>query len=144
LFSRNKDRAAENLQWAQDAAYTVLAAQIALGAARDGGTNQKRLATPYAVGYVFGFADALLRQAVHTDDVQMAALTFVHTRLFGVTQGSKIFGASLRQQINPHRIDPHFDAGCTDGGSEAIAFIAGNAKSVPTGLADYLNARPRS
>lgn len=128
------------LKWAQDAAYTVVMTQIDLGGAADDGSNRNRLATAYAVGYIFGFADALIQRAGVSDDVEvMAQLTLVFARLFGVDQGSKIFRASLGRQT-----DPEFAAGRTAGGSEAIDWLSSGGNTVPVWLSFYLTDSPIS
>jgi len=111
-----------------------------VGDASNGGTNQGRLPTPYAFGYIFGFADALIQRSGITDDVQiMAALTVVHTEMFGTTQGARIFGASILRQT-----DPQFAAGRTDGGTEALKWLSSGGKWVPSGLTFYLTDSPLS
>jgi hypothetical protein len=137
-FGRKKIGSADanaKLQWAQDTAYAVVMTQVDLAGAADDGPGHDRLATAYAFGYIFGFADALIQRAGAKDDVEiMAQLTLVFTRLFGVDKGSKIFGASLRRQT-----DPQFGAGRSAGGSEAVDWLSSGGKNAPTRLTFYLS-----
>lgn len=138
MFGRKKENdASDKVKGAQDIVYGMLMAQIDMGHAADGGANQRRLATAYAFGYIFGFADAMIQGAGIQDDLEiMAQLTVAFTRLFGVTQGSKIFGACLGRQS-----DPQFAPGRRAGGTEAIQWLSSGGERIPTGLSLYLNSR---
>jgi hypothetical protein len=124
----------KRIQQALDVAYGQLTQQIDLGDGEQSGTSRKRLATPFALGYIFGFADTLIQRAGVTDEGQvMAQLLLVYARLFGVEQGSTIFASCLQRQT-----DSQFAAGRATGGSEVIAWIASRGGKTPFGLADYL------
>jgi hypothetical protein len=127
------------VQWAQDAAYSLLTLQLKLGGALDDSAAKQRLFPPHGSGYVFGFADALLQRAGLTDEVAtMAALVVTYVRIFGKDQGPKIFRAALDLQS-----DTNFTAGRIAGANEALQWLAAPEKSAAMGLADYLNARRR-
>ena len=135
--SKERKQAQEKLQWAQDASHELLMTPMELGGAESDSAKQKRLATPYGFGYIFGFSDALIQRAGVTDDGEiMAALTIVHTRLFGDTQGPKIFGSSLNRQA-----EPQFIEGRKAGGTEAMQWLSEGGKHAPIGLAGYLLGR---
>lgn len=134
--SRPKQRDAK-AQTAQDVACGLLMTQLHMAGALEDQAAKQRVLTPHGIGYIFGFADALLQRAGVLDEVAaMAELTLVYVSIFGVDQGSKIFRAALDLQG-----ESDFAAARKAGAAEALRFLAD--KSAPLGLADYLNDRPR-
>ena len=138
LFGTREDKQLrEKITWAQDASLEILMTQMELGGASSDRDSQRRLATPYGFGYVFGFADALIQRAGVGDDARMIAeLATAHIRLFGTEQGPKIFSACLSRQS-----DPQFLEGRRTGGVEASQWLSSGGKDIPSGLSDYLSAR---
>jgi len=102
------------------------------------GANQRRLATPYAFGYIFGFADAMAQRAgARRDTAILAFITVVFIEMFGREQGTKVFALCLTRQN-----DPEFAAGRRAGGSELIAWLSSpGGKEVPLGLTEYLQGK---
>jgi hypothetical protein len=131
-----KSTAVDKVQWAQDAAHTLLMTQLDLGGVlEDDDAAVKRMVSSFGFGYVFGFAEQLLQVASVTDEVRvMAQLTFILTRVFGKEQGPKIFGKCLRSQN-----DSEFLAARLLGAQEVRGWLAAPEKDAPMGLAQYLN-----
>src|ERR1700692_3032440 len=68
---------------------TILRECIDLGFAGPDIPNRKRLAKPFARGYLFGFSDACIQQFGVLDELEaLALITVVHVRLFGHKIGS--------------------------------------------------------
>jgi hypothetical protein len=129
----NCEKAEDKVQLAHEIAQNLIVTQLDLGSAFDDEARRKKLATPYGLGYIFGFADALLQRAGLTDETTaLAELTLIYVRIFGKEQGPKVLRASLDLQT-----DKDFGAGRRTGGGEVYKWLSD--KSVPLGLADYLN-----
>lgn len=137
LFRRKPEQRDIKVQTAHDAACSILTTQITLGSALHDKSAKERLLTAWGIGYIFGFADALLQRAGVIDEVAaMAELTLVYVKIFGVDQGSKIFRAALDLQG-----ESDFAAGRKTGAAEALCFLA-EKSATPLGLTDYLHERP--
>src|SRR6267154_5546116 len=68
---------------------TILRECIDLGFAGADGPNRKRLAKPFARGYLFGFSDACIQRLGVLDELEsLALITLVHVRMFGHEIGS--------------------------------------------------------
>lgn len=133
-FKKKVDpNAEEKEQLALDASYTMLMVQFDLGSWTDNADAMKRLMTPFAMGYIFGFADAQLQKAGVADEGRcIACLTIVHMRLFDNDKGSRLFGHSLKIQS-----DSGFNQGRKLGGEEVYRWFT-EKDFVPLGLSDYL------
>jgi hypothetical protein len=80
---------------------TILRGCIDLGSAGPDGPNRKRLAKPFARGYLFGLSDACIQQCGVLDELEsLALITVVHARIFGHKIGSLLVGDALRDQHN--------------------------------------------
>jgi hypothetical protein len=80
---------------------TILRECIDLGFAGPDGPNRKRLAKPFARGYLFGFSDACIQRfGVHDELESLALITVVHVRIFAHKIGSLLVGDALRDQHN--------------------------------------------
>ena len=118
-----------------DLACNLLATQIGLGGAPDGGPNRKRLEEPFARGYIFGFLDAILQKGGISDQTHaLALITLAHGKLFGLAMGALFVGDALNDQSR----DSIFAQGQTVGGTDLIRWL-NDSKTPPLMLADYLN-----
>ena len=137
-MASDKQSQADAIQWAQDAAHSMIVTQLSLGGVLDEDAEAvKRVVSAFGFGYIFGFADQLLQRAGVTDEVQtLTQLAIVLTRLFGKDRGPKIFGKCLRQQD-----DPEFRAARLLGAQEVRTWLEHPDKAAPMGLAQYLNGK---
>ena len=136
-FKKKVDpKAEENEQLALDASYNMLMTQLELGNVTDNADAMKRVLTPFAMGYIFGFADATLQKAGIANDAHgMACLAITHMRLFGDDKGSRLFGHSLKIQA-----DTKFIEGRNLGGKELYRWVS-EKDFTPLGLTDHLHGQ---
>jgi hypothetical protein len=98
---------------------TILRECIDLGFAGRDGPNRKRLAKPFARGYLFGFSDACIQRFGVLDDLEsLALITVVHVRIFGHKIGSLLVGDALRDQHNAE-----FRRGQIAGGEDLLRWL---------------------
>ena len=126
---------AEALKRAHDAAYNLLTGQFDLGGAfLAGSESQRRFASDFAFGYVFGFIDALLRVAGITKAAEtITEMAVAYARLFGAEQGPRILGEALllREHVE-------FSAARLLGAQEVRAWLSQTDNEAPVGLVLYL------
>jgi hypothetical protein len=114
---------------------TILRECIDLGFAGPDGPNRKRLAKPFARGYIFGFADACIQRfGVHDELESLAFITVVHAKLFGHKIGSLLVGDALRDQRNAE-----FGRGRTAGAEDLLRWLD-DRSNTPLLLTRFLQA----
>jgi hypothetical protein len=98
---------------------TILRECIDLGFAGPDGLNCKRLAKPFARGYLFGFSDACIQRFGVLDELEsLALITVVHVSIFGHKIGSLLVGDALRDQHNAE-----FRRGQIAGGEDLLRWL---------------------
>jgi hypothetical protein len=98
---------------------TTLRECVDLGFAGPDGPNRKRLAKPFARGYLFGFSDACIQRFGVLDELEsLALITAVHVRIFGHKIGSLLVGDALRDQHNAE-----FRRGQIAGGEDLLRWL---------------------
>jgi hypothetical protein len=98
---------------------TILRECIDLGFAGPDGPNRKRLAKPFARGYLFGFSDACIQRFGVLDELEsLALIAVVHVRIFGHKTGSLLVGDALRDQHNAE-----FRRGQIAGGEDLLRWL---------------------
>jgi len=114
---------------------TMLCECIERGSASPEGPNRRRLAKPFARGYMFGFSDACIRQFAVFDELESLALvTVIHGKIFGHKIGSLLVHDALHDQGNAE-----FGRGRTAGAGDLLRWLA-NRSCTPLLLTEYLHA----
>jgi hypothetical protein len=114
---------------------TILRECIDLGFAGPDGANRKRLAKPFARGYLFGFADACIQRFGVLDELEsLALITVVHVGIFGQKIGSLLVGDALRDQHNAE-----FRRGQIAGGEDLLRWL-NDRSCTPLLLTRFLQA----
>jgi hypothetical protein len=114
---------------------TILRECIDLGFAGPDGPNRKRLAKPFARGYLFGFSDACIQRFGVLDEFEsLALITVVHAKIFGHKIDSLLVGDALRDQH-----DAEFGRGRTAGAEDLFRWLDDRSYT-PLALTDYLDA----
>jgi hypothetical protein len=130
------------VKWAQDAAYSLLMTQMDFSGALDSDCpeiKQRRLASDFAYGYAFGFADTLLHRAGLSDETLVAASnSVVFIRIFGAERGPGIYRQCVALQEHPEFVSARELAA-----REVRAWTETPDKSFPMGLADFLRQTDR-
>jgi hypothetical protein len=104
---------------AVDMAATLLRECIDLGFAGADGPNRKRLAKPFARGYLFGFSDACIQRLGVLDELEsLALITVVHAKIFGHKMSSSLVGDALRDERNAE-----FGRGRTAGAEDLFRWL---------------------
>ena len=104
---------------AVDIAATLLRECIDLGFAGADGPNRKRLAKPFARGYLFGFSDACIQGLGVLDELEsLALITVVHANIFGHKMSSSLVGDALRDERNAE-----FGRGRTAGAEDLFRWL---------------------
>jgi len=113
----------------------ILRECIDLGFAEPDGPNRKRLAKPFARGYLFGFSDACVQRFGVLDELEsLALITGVHVRIFGHKIGSLLVGDALRDQHNAE-----FRRGQIAGGEDLLHWL-NDRSCTPLLLSRFLQA----
>jgi hypothetical protein len=114
---------------------TKLRECIDLGSAGPDGPHRKRLTTPFARGYLFGFSDACIQQFGVFDELEsLALITVVHGTLFGQKLGSLLVHDALRDQR-----DAEFARGRAAGAEDHYRWL-NDSSYMPLLLTDFLRA----
>jgi hypothetical protein len=104
---------------AVDTSATLLRECIDLGFAGADGPNRKRLAKPFARGYLFGFSDACIQRLGVLDELEsLALITVVHAKIFGHKMSSTLVGDALRDERNAE-----FGRGRTAGAEDLFRWL---------------------
>jgi hypothetical protein len=104
---------------AVDISATLLRECIDLGFAGADGPNRKRLAKPFARGYLFGFSDACIQRLGVLDELEsLALITVVHAKIFGHKMSSTLVGDALRDERNAE-----FGRGRTAGAEDLFRWL---------------------
>jgi hypothetical protein len=93
-----------------------------------------RLHTPFAYGYIFGFADAVfIKEGVAADGERLGDIAALLEALFGPKAGSMAFEACMASMQ-----EEAFVRGRLLGGQEIFALTNSRGEQIPTGLTEYL------
>ena len=112
---------------------TIVRECIDLGFAGADGPNRKRLAKPFARGYLFGFSDACIQRFGVLDELEsLALITVFHVRIFGRKIGSLLVHDALQDQRNAE-----FGRGRTAGAEDLLRWL-NDRTCAPLLLTDYL------
>jgi hypothetical protein len=112
---------------------TMLRQVIDRGSAGPDGTNQGRLVTLFARGYLFGFSESCIQRFGVFDELEaLALITVVHTKLFGGPVGWLLVQDALREQGHAE-----FHRGQTAGANDFLRWV-NDRSNAPRVLTDYL------
>jgi len=96
--------------------------------------HRERLFTPFACGYIFGFADAVfIKEGVAADSDRLGLIASLLESLFGPKAGALAFDgcvASMQEE--------QFLRGRVLGGQEIFELTNSRGEQIPTGLTEYL------
>jgi hypothetical protein len=96
--------------------------------------HQRQLHTPFAYGYIFGFADAVfIKEGVTADGARFGDIASLFESLFGPKAGPMAFDycvESMQEEM--------FVRGRLLGGQEIFDLTKSGGERIPTGLTTYL------